>query len=67
MQVFSYRFVPPLRSLLIRQNVTFSKTQRGCRHDNLVSTLGVTQCDSPPPPLKNPSYAPGVTFLLRVF
>ena len=46
--------LPPL---LIRKNVTFSKTLRGCRHDNLASTLGVTQCDSPP--LKNPSYALG--------
>ena len=38
---------------------TFSKTLRGCRHNNLLSTLDVTQCDPPPPPLKNPRYPPG--------
>ena len=48
----------PPSSLLIRKNVTFSETRRRCRHTNLVSTLGVTQCDPTPPPLKNPSYAP---------
>ena len=36
----------PPRSLLIRKNVTLSKTWRGSGHANLVSTLGVTQCDS---------------------
>ena len=49
----SFRLVPPPpRSLLIRRkNVTFIKTPLpGCRHANLVNTLGVTQCDSPPPP-----------------
>ena len=40
-----------------KKNITFSKTRPGCRHANLVNTLGVTQCD-PPPPLKNPSSAP---------
>ena len=54
MQVFC-RFVGlslPPRSLLIRKNVTFSKTRRRCRHTNLVGTLGVTQCDPTPPPLE---------------
>ena len=32
-------------------------SRRGGRHDNLVSTLTLTQCD---PPLKNPGYAPGL-------
>lgn len=45
-------------SLLIQNNVTCSKTRPGCGHTNLVSTLGVTQCDGPPFPLENPSYAP---------
>ena len=51
-------------SLLIQNNVTRGKTRPGCGHTNLVSTLGVTQRDPPPPssplplPLKNPSYAP---------
>ena len=58
----------PPRSLLIRKNVTFSKTRRRCRHTNLVSTLGVTQCDPLPPlpPLKNPSYAPVLLFLVTL-
>ena len=33
-----------------------AETQRGGQHDNLVSTLTLTQCD-PLPPLKNPGYA----------
>ena len=33
-----------------------SKTRRGGRHENLVGTLTLTQCD---PPLKNPGYAYG--------
>ena len=39
-------------SLLIQNNVTCSKTRPGCGHNNLVSTLGVTQHDPPssPPP-----------------
>ena len=36
-------------SLLIQNNVACSKTQPGCGHTNLVSTLGVTQRDLPPP------------------
>ena len=37
----------------------------GCRHATLVSTLGVTQREPshPPPPLKNPSYAPEYSYL----
>ena len=49
MQLFCRLSLPP-RSLLNRKHVTFSKTRRGCRHANLVNTLGVTQCDLPPPP-----------------
>ena len=51
-------------SLLIQNNVTCSKTRPGCGHTKLVSALGVTQRDPPPPhissppPLKIPSYAP---------
>ena len=39
-------------SLLIQNNVTCSKTRPGCGHTNLVSTLGVTQRNTPqfPPP-----------------
>ena len=48
MQLFC-RLVPP-PTLLMRKNVTFSKTWRRCRHTNLVSTLGVTQCEPTPPP-----------------
>ena len=33
-----------------------AETRREGRHDILVSTLTLTQCD--PPPLKNPGYAP---------
>ena len=36
------------------KNLTFGKTQRGCQHGNLVSTLGVAQRDGMtphPPPL----------------
>ena len=36
----------------------FFKTQHRCEQANLVSTLDVTQCDGPPFPLENPSYAP---------
>ena len=36
-------------SLLIQNNVTCSKTRPGCGHTNLVSTLGVTQRNPPPP------------------
>ena len=36
-------------SLLIQNNVTCSKTRTGCGHTNLVSTLGVTQRNPPPP------------------
>ena len=36
-------------SLLIQNNVT-----RGCGHTNLVSTLGVTQRDPPPPSPPSP-------------
>ena len=48
-------------SLLIQNNVTGSKTRPGCGHTNLLSTLSMAQRDPPPvppPPLKNPSYAP---------
>ena len=38
-------------SLLIQDNVTCSKTRPGCGDTNLVSTLGVTQPDPPPPRL----------------
>ena len=50
-------------SLLIQNNVTCSKTRPGRGHTNLVSTLGVTQRNPPPPvpprppPMKNPGYA----------
>ena len=44
MQLF-FRTVPPPTLLLFQKNVALSKTQRGCRHDNLVSTLGVAQVD----------------------
>ena len=37
---------------------TFFKTQHRCQQANLVSILGVTQCDGPLFPLENPSYAP---------
>ena len=30
------------------------------RHDDVLGTLGVTLCDPPPHPLKNPGYAPVV-------
>ena len=58
MQLFC-RLVPP-STLTAHPNVMFSKTWPGCRHANLVSTLGLTQGDPrpPPPPLENPSYAP---------
>ena len=35
--------------------VTLSKTRRGGRPHNLMSTLCLTQCD---PPIENPGYAP---------
>ena len=35
----------PPRSLLVRKNVNVCKTRRGCRHANLVRTVGVTKCD----------------------
>ena len=54
----------PPRSLLIRKNVTFSKTQRRSRHTNLLNTLGATQCDPTSPPSKNPSYTPLLVFLV---
>ena len=62
----------PQRSLLSRKKVNVSKTRRGCRHANLVSTMGLKQRDrhthtppSPYPlppspyhyPLKNPIHA----------
>ena len=59
-------------SLLIQNNVTCSKTRPGCGHTKLVSALGVTQRDPPPPqspplpPLKNPSYAPVKNFTSNV-
>ena len=37
--------------------VVLSKTRHRGRHENLVSTLCLTQCD-PPPFWKNPGYAP---------
>ena len=61
MQLFC-TLAPPQTLTAHPKNVTFSKTQRGCRQDNLVSTRGVTQCEPPlppPPPLKNPRYATG--------
>ena len=50
MQLFC-RLVPP-STLTAHPNVMFSKTWPGCRHANLVSTLGLTQGDPRPPPLK---------------
>ena len=41
-------------SLLIQNNVTCSKTRPGCGHTKLVSTLGVTQRDPPPPSPPSP-------------
>ena len=57
MQLFCRLSLPP-RSLLNRKHVTFSKTRRGCGHANLVSTLGVTQCDLPPPPFEKSQLHP---------
>ena len=57
----SCRLVPPPTLNTYPKEDTFSKKPPGCRHANLVSTLGVMQCNPPPPaptPLKNPSYAP---------
>ena len=34
---------------MLTAHFTFSKTQHGCKLDNLDSTLGVTRCASPPP------------------
>ena len=42
-------------SLLIQNNVTCSKTRPGCGHTNLVSTLGVTQRNLPPPASSPPT------------
>ena len=46
-------------SLIIQNNVTCTNTRPGCGHTNLVSTLGVTQCEPPPvppPPPRPPSF-----------
>ena len=40
----------PPRSILIHNKSLLVNKPPGCRHANLVSTLGVMQCDSPPPP-----------------
>ena len=52
----SCRLVPPPKltdhpKKKKKTNVTFnkSKIRPGCQHANLVNTLGVTQCDPPPP------------------
>lgn len=42
---------PHLFTSFPKKITTFSKTQLGCQHDNLVNNLlGVLQCDPPPPP-----------------
>ena len=43
---------PPLTAHPQKKNVTFSKTRPGYRHAKLVSTLGLTQCQTPRPPSK---------------
>ena len=57
------RLLPPPTLTAHPKNATL-ETRRGCRHDNLVSTLGVIQCDPPPLALKNPSFAP-VIYIVR--
>ena len=44
-----YRLVPPPTLTAQPKKCHFSQTRRECRHSSLVSTLGVTQCDSLPP------------------
>ena len=50
----------PQRSLLGRKKVNVSKTRRGCRHANLVSTMGLKQRDrrthTPPSPYPLPPF-----------
>ena len=63
MQLVCKLVPPPTLTAHPKNNVTFSKTRPGCPQANLVSTMGLTWCESPPPPpplhpLKNPSYAP---------
>ena len=49
MQLFCRLAPPSTLTAHPKKNVTFSKTRPGCRHANLVSTLGLTQCEPPPP------------------
>ena len=54
MQLFCRLVSPPTAhcSSAKKKNVTFSKTRPGYRHAKLVSTLGLTQCQTPRPPSK---------------
>ena len=53
---------PPFAGFFFKQktcNTQVAKTERGGRHDNLVSSLFLTRCE-PSPSLKNASYTPGI-------
>ena len=41
--------LPPRSILIQNKSLLVKKKPPGCRHANLVSTLGVMQCDPPPP------------------
>ena len=49
-----------LETANLKGKCNVSKTQQGCQHDNLKSTLSLTHPPPPPPPLpgRNPGYTP---------